>query len=140
MKRLSRLSSIGLALATLALFATPASAQESEQVKIIFERPIPNVEGKSMVTAIVSYPPGGKSAAHHHAPSAFIYAYVLSGSIRSKVGNEPVKVYKAGESFYEEPGSHHTVSENASAKEPASLMAVFVVDSKHTALTIPDKK
>lgn len=93
-----------------------------------------------MVAVVVSYPPGGKSPAHHHAPSAFIYAYVLSGSIRSKVGNEPAKVYKVGESFYEVPGSHHAISENASAKEPASLLAIFVVDSKDTALTIPDKK
>ena len=37
-----------------------------------------------------------------------------------------VKVYKAGESFFEPPGSEHLVSENASATEPASLLAVFV--------------
>jgi quercetin dioxygenase-like cupin family protein len=40
----------------------------------------------------------------------------------------PVKVYKAGESFFEPPGSEHLVSENASATEPASLLAVFVAD------------
>ena len=93
-----------------------------------------------MVAVIVSYPPGGRSAAHHHARSAFIYAYVLSGSIRSKVGDEPAKVYKVGESFYEAPGSYHAISENASAKDPASLLAIFVVDSQDTELTIPDKK
>jgi quercetin dioxygenase-like cupin family protein len=140
MRRVIRLGSFGLVFATLALSAGAASAQELEQVKVDFQHAIPNVEGKSMVAVIVSYPPGGKSPAHHHAPSAFIYAYVLSGSIRSKVGDEPAKVYKVGESFYEVPGSHHTISENASAKEPASLLAIFVVDSKDTALTIPDKR
>ena len=93
-----------------------------------------------MVAQIVSYPPGGKSPAHHHAQSAFIYAYVLSGAIRSQVGDEPAKVYQAGEGFYEMPGSHHRISENASDRDSANLLAVFVVDSKDTPLTIPDKK
>ena len=141
MRSVLRLGSFGLVFATLMLTARSASAQVTEeQVKVESKHAIPNVEGKSMVAVVVSYPPGGKSPAHHHAPSAFIYAYVLSGSIRSKVGNEPAKVYKVGESFYEVPGSHHTVSENASAIEPASLLAIFVVDSKDTALTIPDKR
>jgi quercetin dioxygenase-like cupin family protein len=65
---------------------------------------------------------------------------VLSGAIRSQVDDEPVKVYRAGESFYEEPGSRHRVSENASDREPASLLAVFVVDSKDNPATIPDQK
>jgi hypothetical protein len=41
-----------------------------------------------------------------------------------------------GEGFYELPGSHHRVSENASQHEPASLLAVFVVDSQDNALTV----
>jgi quercetin dioxygenase-like cupin family protein len=77
--------------------------------------------------------------AHHHAASAFIYAYVLSGAIRSRVGNDNAKVYHAGEGFYERPGSLHRISENASDKESASLLAVFVVDSKDEPLTRRDK-
>ena len=40
----------------------------------------------------------------------------------------PARVYQAGESFFEPPGSEHLVSANASATEPASLLAVFVAD------------
>ena len=93
-----------------------------------------------MVAVVVSYPPGAKSLAHHHARSAFIYAYVLSGAIRSQVGDEPPKVYRTGEGFYEVPGSHHRISENASNTEPASLLAIFVVDSDDGPLTTPDPK
>jgi quercetin dioxygenase-like cupin family protein len=118
----------------------PVNAQELEHVKPVFEHALPNVEGKKMVAVIVSYPPGGKSQAHRHAPSAFIYAQVLSGSIRSQVNDEPVKIYHVGEGFYEMPGSHHVISENASASEPASLLAVFIVDSKDNPLTTPDPK
>jgi quercetin dioxygenase-like cupin family protein len=66
-------------------------------------------EGKRIVAVMVSYPPGGKSLAHRHAASAFIYAYVLSGAIRSEVGNDPANVYQAGEGFYEMPGLHHRI-------------------------------
>jgi quercetin dioxygenase-like cupin family protein len=130
----------GLVLAAIALGVSAGPAQHSDDVKIVFERAIPNIEGKRMVAVVVTYPPGGRSPAHHHAPSAFIYAHVLSGAIRSQVDDEPAKVYHAGEGFYEVPGAHHRISENASDRDSASLLAVFVVDSKDTPLTIPDKK
>jgi quercetin dioxygenase-like cupin family protein len=71
---------------------------------------------------------------------AFIYANVLSGANRSQVDDEPAKVYQVGEGFKEMPGSHHRIRENASDKDPASLLAIFVVDSKDKPLTIPDQK
>jgi len=131
---------VKLALTAIAIGVTPGLAQNLEQVKPVFEHIIPNAQGKRMVAVIVNYPPGGKSPAHHHAQSAFIYAYVLSGAIRSQVCDEPAKVYRVGEGFYEVPGSHHRISENASAKEPASLLAVFVVDTNDNPLTTPDQK
>ena len=45
--------------------------------------------------------------------------------------------YKAGQSFSEMPGDRHAVSANASDTEPAKLLAVFVVDTNETDLTIP---
>ena len=140
MTRVMRTGSLGLVLTAIALGVSPGLAQNVEQVKLVFEHAIPNTEGKSMVAVVVTYPPGAKSPAHHHARSAFIYAHVLSGAIRSQVGDEPAKIYRAGEGFYELPGSHHGISENASDREPASLLAVFVVDSKDSPLTTPDKK
>ena len=78
-----------------------------------------------MTAEVVEYPPGGKSSVHHHAGSVF--AYVLTGSIRSQnSATGPARIYKAGESFFEPPGSDHLASENASASEPASLLAVHV--------------
>jgi quercetin dioxygenase-like cupin family protein len=124
----------------IALGTAAAHAHELEEVKTVFERAIPNIAGKSLKALVVSYPPGGKSPSHHHEGSAFIYAHVLSGAIRSQVDDEPAKVYRVGEGFYEVPGSHHRVSENGSDREPASLLAVFVVDSNDSPLTVPDQK
>ena len=140
MKRIVRTGCLGLVLAGTALRVSPGRAQSSEEVKPVFEHAIPNIDGKRMVALVVTYPPGGKSTPHHHAGSAFIYAHVLSGAIRSQVDDESAKVYQVGEGFYEVPGSHHRISENASNRNPASLLAVFIVDSKDTPLTIPDNK
>jgi quercetin dioxygenase-like cupin family protein len=48
-----------------------------------------------------------------------------------------VTTYKAGQSFSELPGDRHGISANASKKKPAKLLAVFVVDTNETELTIP---
>lgn len=90
-----------------------------------------------MIAVTVDYPPGAASAPHVHAKSAFIFAYVVSGAIESQVNEGPKRVYHAGESFHEDPGSQHRVSRNASATQPARLLAVFVVDSGDTGLTTP---
>ena len=135
-----RMHSLALLLTTTALGASTGLAQNVEQVKPVFEHVLPNIKGKRMVAVVVTYPPGAKSPAHHHAPSAFIYAYVLSGTIRSQVDDAPPRTYQVGEGFYEMPGSHHRISENASDREPASLLAVFVVDANDEALTTPDQE
>jgi quercetin dioxygenase-like cupin family protein len=131
-------TALAAALASTALAGRPAFAQNREEVRPVFEHTLPNAEGKRIVAVRVTYPPGGKSLAHHHAGSAFVYAYVLSGSIRSQVDDAPAKVYQAGESFYELPGSHHRISENASSDTVSSLLAIFIVDSKDNPLTAPD--
>jgi len=113
-----------------------AGADAGATVKQVTVNALPNVPGKTLTAVLVTYPPGGRSGAHHHAGSVF--AYVITGAIRSQVsGQESAKVYQAGESFFEPPGSEHLVSANASATEPASLLAVFVADDGAT-LTTPD--
>ena len=138
MRAVKMTSSIAAVLTAIALGTTAGHAHELEQVNTVFEHAIPNIAGKSLIALVVTYSPGGKSPSHRHAGSAFIYAHVLSGAIRSQVDDEPAKVYRVGEGFYEVPGSHHRVSENASDREPASLLAVFIVDSKDNPVTIPD--
>ncbi len=120
-------------------FVSDASAQDNAKVTLVYDHVLPNVPGKSIKGVLVEYPPGGKSPGHTHPKSAFIYATVLQGAIRSQVNNGPVTTYRAGESFSEMPGDHHSVSENASATEPARLLAVFVVDTAEKNLTTNDK-
>ncbi|MDH6196042.1 quercetin dioxygenase-like cupin family protein [Mycobacterium frederiksbergense] len=106
-----------------------AGANLGASVVTVFEQPISNIPGKSVIVQEVSYAPGAKDASHRHMDSAFITAYVVSGSIRSQVEGEPLQVYHAGQTWQENPGAHHLVSENASSTEPAKLLAVFVADT-----------
>ncbi|WP_413992716.1 cupin domain-containing protein [Labrys okinawensis] len=138
------IKSIVTALAMTAALAGPAAAhdagEKASKVTLVYEHELPNVPGKSIKGVLVEYGPGGYSEGHTHPSSAFIYATVLEGSIRSQVNDGPVKVYKAGESFSEMPGDRHGVSENGSETKSAKLLAVFVVDTTEKQLTYPIKK
>lgn len=128
-----------LLIATLPFGSVLAEAPKAQNAKVtlVYEHELPNVPGKSIKGVLVEYGPGGFSPGHTHPKSAFIYATVLEGAIRSQVNDGPAKTYKAGESFSEMPGDRHAVSANASKTQPAKLLAVFVVDTKDTELTTP---
>ncbi|MDI7864656.1 cupin domain-containing protein [Rhizobiaceae bacterium n13] len=134
---MSARSIIGAACAILA-FASPAAAHDvGDIVTPHFEHAIPNIPGKTLTALVVDYPPGGASVPHRHADSAFIFAYVLSGAIESKVNDGQTQTFRAGESWYEPPAARHLVSRNASKTEPARLLAVFVADTAEKELTTP---
>jgi quercetin dioxygenase-like cupin family protein len=131
----------GVAFAALSMSAASADnlPTDKSKVTVVFDHVLPNVPGKSMKGVLVEYQPGGSSPAHTHPKSAFIYATVLEGEIRSKVNEGPEKVYRAGENFAELPGDHHGVSANNSKTRRARLLAVFVVDTDEKNLVTNDK-
>jgi quercetin dioxygenase-like cupin family protein len=131
---------LAAAAAALCIGAAPAAKPSPAKTTLIYDHILPNAPGKSIKAVLVEYPPGGASPAHTHPSSAFVFATVLEGAVRSQVGDGPVKTYRAGESFSENPGDIHRVSANASATLPAKLLAVFVVDSGVRRLTTPYPK
>ncbi len=135
MKRLLSCLLIATLPLTGALAEVPAS--KSAKVTLVYQHELPNVPGKSIKAVLVEYGPGGYSPAHIHPKSAFIYATVLEGAIRSQVNDGPATTYQAGQNFSEFPGDRHKVSANASKTKPAKLLAVFVVDTNEKELTIP---
>jgi quercetin dioxygenase-like cupin family protein len=140
--KITRLSLAAVLLGALATVpsAPVASLAEEPAAKRdgpVFQGKLPNVPGQSLTVVVVRYGPGQKSARHRHAGSVF--AYVLSGSIRSENSvTGPARVYQTGEGFFEPAGSEHLVSENASTTEPASLLAIFVADDGAKLTTYED--
>src|SRR5262249_34078445 len=120
-----------LLVATQPFGSALADAPKSKDAKVtlVYQHELPNVPGKGIKGVLVEYGPGGYSPGHTHAKSAFIYATVLEGAIRSQVNDGPVTPYEAGQSFSELPGDRHSVSANASEPRRARLLAVFGVDT-----------
>lgn len=114
-----------------------APAAQPAKVTLVYQHELPNVPGKSVKGVLVEYGPGAANASHVHAPSALIYATVLDGAVLNQVNGGPVRTFRKGENFTELPGDFHNVSANASQTEPASLLAVFIVDTNDTVLTTP---
>jgi quercetin dioxygenase-like cupin family protein len=116
-------------LALLAGTAAPTHAQsQAEQTgpKPIFQHDLPDLtmDGWEVTVSEVDMPPGRDGRAHHH--PGFVLAYVLQGAIVTKISGQAETTYKAGQMFYEPPGSTHEVSRNASQTEPAKLLALIL--------------
>ena len=148
MKRIRTSESVGLlrltvivcALVTIVGVRSGMTEDKGPKATVVFDHALPNVPGKSIKGVLVEYGPGVATPGHIHPKSAFIYATVLEGAIRTSVNNGPVVTYRAGQNFSEMPGDRHTVDENASKTEPAKLLAVFVVDTDEKELLTPLEK
>ena len=115
---------------------TPAAAAPRPPV---FLQELPNVslDGWQVTVSHVDYPPGRVGTAHHHA--GFVLAYVLEGSIYTKIsGQGERKTYNVGQMFYEQPGATHEESGNASQTQPAKLLAMIFAP-KGATLTTPGR-
>jgi len=107
---------------------SPKPSTRKDRARVLLATPIPALDGAHVKTTLVevNYGPGEASPPHTH-PCAVI-GYVAEGSLRMRVEGQPEKLYSVGESFYEAPNGVHAVSANASATQPAKLIAWFVCD------------
>ena len=102
----------------------------------VFVHDLPNVslDGWQVTVSHVDYPPGRVGTMHHHA--GFVLAYVLEGSIYTKIsGQGERKTYNVGQMFYEQPGATHEESGNASQTQPAKLLAMIFAPKGATLTT-----
>lgn len=78
---------------------------------------------------LVTFPPNGSTPPHRHG-SASLTGYVVEGTSYNKMNDQPTTVVKTGDSWYEAPGCHHKVSDNASKTEKLVLVATFILDTE----------
>jgi quercetin dioxygenase-like cupin family protein len=100
---------------------------------------IEKLDGKATraTTVEVTFEPGQKDLPHRH--TGPVFGYVLEGEYEHAIDDEPVKTYKAGDTFYEPSGSLHRVARNPSAKTRTRLLAV-VLHSRDTKETTVSEK
>ena len=100
---------------------------------------IEKLDGKDARATVkeVTFEPGQKDLSHRHAGPVF--GYVLEGEYEHAIDDEPVKIYKAGETFYEPSGCVHRVARNPSEKTRTRLLALILHPRDAKEVTVPEK-
>jgi quercetin dioxygenase-like cupin family protein len=81
--------------------------------------------------------PGGRVDPHRHAGPVF--GYVLEGEYEHALDDEPVRTYKAGDTFYEPSGCVHRVTRNPNARQKTRLLAVVLHPRDVEKITVPEE-
>ena len=112
---------------------------DGEKVKVISERNIvEKLDGKEAKATVVevTIEPGEAGLPHRHPGPGF--GYVLEGEYELGIDDQPTKVLKQGETFYEPTGCLHRVSRNPSAKSRTRIIAVVLHPRDATMVAIPE--
>ena len=125
-----------LAKAGAAVALSPMLARAGAPAKTVLTQALPSVSltDWAMTAVEVTYAPGEVDRPHRH--PGFVFGYVLDGVLRFQVDGQPETTYRAGQMFYEAPGSVHRISANASATQSCRFLAMIFAD-KTAALTAP---
>jgi quercetin dioxygenase-like cupin family protein len=111
-----------LGVARAAAASSPASA--AGIVHVLSQQPLAGRTGTDVTILTVDYPPGGSTPPHEHPGTT--YAYVLQGSVISKLDDGPTQTFTKGQMWTEQPQEHHIISRNASSTEPAKLLVLMI--------------
>jgi quercetin dioxygenase-like cupin family protein len=115
----------GVSLGVAVAFAAHHDHHEAVKVTQLSQRDITEkLDGKAAGATVneVTLGPGQEDRPHRHAGPTF--GYVLEGEYEHAIDDEPVKTYKAGDTFYEPTGSLHRVARNPSVRTRTRLVAV----------------
>jgi quercetin dioxygenase-like cupin family protein len=86
----------------------------------------------------VTYEPGQEGEAHRHPGPAF--GSVLEGEYEWAIDDQPAKILKAGDTFYEPAGCLHRVSRNPATQGETPLLAWVIHPRDAKDLVIPEPK
>jgi quercetin dioxygenase-like cupin family protein len=122
----SLLSLIMTIAATLpgAAAAQPAPGASAPTRREVIKQRLPG-EPERDITLGTGSPP------HMHTNG--VMAFVVSGTVVSKVGDGPEQTFHAGGAWWEPEGAIHRVSRNASFTEGATLLAIYIAPKNATA-------
>lgn len=117
------------------LSPSPAAAQDGSRVTAVLTQVLPDL-AREMRVRVTERDPGSASTPHRH-PGHHTFGYVLEGTYEVQIDNGPVQQLRAGEAFYEPPGSLHAVSRNPS-KDQRTRYLIFQVADPTKPATVRD--
>jgi len=138
MNRVAGLLALALVVGTAGI-AVAHFHEDDEKVRVISAQDIQEkLDGKSAKATVVEVTlEAGKSGAPHRHPGPGI-VYVLEGEYELGIDDQPTKIYKAGETFYEPTGCLHRVSRNPSKKGRTRLIAVVLHPRDTEEIAVPE--
>jgi quercetin dioxygenase-like cupin family protein len=129
----------GIGIGAGGMLAAPQ--RDGEKVTVVSERDIvEKLDGKEARATVVevTIDPGEAGLPHKHPGPGF--GYVLEGEYELGIDDQPTKILKAGETFYEPTGCLHRVSKNPSAKGRTRVLAVVLHPRDAKMIAIPHTK
>ncbi|WP_165071351.1 cupin domain-containing protein [Paludisphaera rhizosphaerae] len=130
---------VGIVLTAVGMVAAMHD-DEAESVKTLTVRDIvEKVDGKeTTATAVeVTIQPGKAGVSHRHPGPGF--GYILEGEYEWGIDDQPTRILKAGDTFYEPAGCLHRVSRNP-GKAKTRLLAWVLHPRDVKEIVIPEPK
>ena len=112
--------------------------ENAKAVKVLSARDVKEkLDGKDAkaTTVELALEPGQAGTPHRH--TGPVFGYVLEGEYEWAIDDNPAKVLKAGDTFYEPTGCLHRVSRNPGKRGKALLLAVVLHPADVKDLVIP---
>jgi len=121
-------------------FAHFHDERDGESVRVISAQDIQEkLDGReAAVTAVEVTIEAGQAGVPHRHPGPGL-VYVLEGTYELGIDDQPTKLYKAGETFYEPTGCLHRVSRNPSATGRTRLIAFVLHPREAKEIAVPEK-
>ena len=139
MARRTLIMAAGVILVTGGLISAQHDEKQKTARQLAVKEIAEKLDGKETnATAVeVTLEPGQAGASHRHPGPAF--GYVLEGEYEWAIDDQPAKVLKAGETFYEPGGCLHRVSSNP-GKVKMRMLAWVLHPRDAKELVIPEPK
>src|SRR3954469_14281101 len=129
----------GIGVGVAVTFAADHDYHKAVKVTQLSRRDIiEKLDGKAAGATVieVTFEPGQKDSPHRH--SGPVFGYVLEGEYEHALDDEPVKTYKAGDTFYEPSGCVHRVTRNPNSRKRTRLLAVILHPRDAEEVTVPE--
>jgi quercetin dioxygenase-like cupin family protein len=100
----------------------------------LLKQVLPPGKFRNVQAAMIELGPASGAPRHRH--DVAVVAYVLEGIVENQFDGGAILTHKAGDSWWEAPGTVHNVARNASKTERARLLVVYIGEEGKTA-TVP---
>jgi quercetin dioxygenase-like cupin family protein len=95
----------------------------------LLTQPLTDLPGREVRMTLLDRVPGNSSLPHRH-PGHHTFGYVVEGTYELGVNNQPTRMLKPGDTFYEPPGALHSVSRNAGNSQ-LKIVIFMVADARN---------